>query len=256
MSLFTRTRFLQLLPLIFFGLVVVVWEAAVQILDISKFLLPAPSAVLNAFLDEPGRFVFHTWRTAYEALLGFGLGLALGVSLAAAIAYVRTLDRILMPYLVIIQVTPIIAIAPVLVLWFGFGLLPKVLIAFLISFFPITVNTAIGLRSADKDALDLMKVLAAKERFVFLRVRLPFALPYLLSSIKIAAPAAVIGAIIAEFVSSTQGLGYVILISKSTLRTADLFVAIVGSASLGITMFGLSVLTESKLLRWHESQIR
>ena len=178
------------------------------------------------------------------------------MSLAAAIAYVLTLERTLMPYLVILQVTPIIAIAPLLVLWFGFGLVPKVLIAFLISFFPITVNTAIGLRSADKDALDLMKVLAAKEQFIFLRVRLPFALPYLLSSLKIAAPAAVIGAIIAEFVSSTQGLGYVILLSKSTLRTADLFVAIAGSASLGTTMFGLAVLVESRFLRWHESQIR
>ncbi len=256
MGLFTRSRFLRWLPPIFFGIVIVGWEAAVQILDISKFLLPAPSSILNAFLDHPQRFLFHTWRTAYEALMGFAIGLALGVFLAAAIAYVRTLERMVMPYLVIIQVTPIVAIAPVLVLWLGTGLAPKVAVAFLISFFPITVSTAIGLRSADRDALDLMKVLAATERFVFLRVRLPFALPYLLSSMKIAAPAAVIGAIVAEFVSSTQGLGYVILISKSTLRTADLFVAIVGSATLGITMFGLSVLAESKFLRWHESQIR
>ncbi len=256
MSVFTRSRFLRWLPLIFSGLVVVVWEGAVQALDISKFLLPAPSAILDAFLDKPQRFAFHTWRTAYEALLGFAIGLALGVFLAAVMAYVRTLERMMMPYLVIIQVTPIVAIAPVLVLWLGTGLAPKIAVAFLISFFPITVTTAIGLRSADRDALDLMKVLAATERFVFLRVRLPFALPYLLSSIKIAAPAAVIGAIVAEFVSSTQGLGYVILISKSTLRTADLFVAIVGSAALGITMFALSVLAESRFLRWHESQIR
>ena len=256
MSLQARSRFLRWLPLIFSVFVVIVWEAAVQILDISKFLLPAPSSIVTAFLDEPQRFAYHTWRTAYEAMLGFMLGLALGVFLAAVMAYVRALERMVMPYLVIIQVTPIVAIAPVLVLWLGTGLAPKVAVAFLISFFPITVNTAIGIRSADKDALDLMKVLAATERFMFLRVRLPFALPYLLSSIKIAAPAAVIGAIVAEFVSSTQGLGYVILISKSTLRTADLFVAIVGSAALGVTMFALSVLAETRLLRWHESQIR
>ena len=256
MKLLGNKRFRKLLPLVFVILVLISWEVLVRALDVSKFILPPPSKIVEAFLSDPSRFATSTAWTAYEAFLGFSIGLVVGVFLAALISQFRTLDHIITPYLVLIQVTPMVAIAPLLVIWFGFGLAPKVVIAFLISFFPITINTVIGLRSADRDALDLMRVLAATGHFSFLRVKMPFALPYLLSGIKIAAPAAVIGAIVAEFVSSTRGLGFVILSAKAQLRIADIFVAIVGSALLGITMFSLSVFAESRLLRWHESQMR
>ena len=256
MSIFRNKRFQQLLPIVFFILVLIIWEILVRALEVSKFILPPPSKIAEAFLSNPSRFVINTGWTAYEAFLGFSIGLFVGVFLAALIAQFRTLDLIATPYLVLIQVTPMVAIAPLLVIWFGFGLAPKVVIAFLISFFPITINTVIGLRSADRDALDLMRILAAPGYFSFLRVRMPFALPYLLSGIKIAAPAAVIGAIVAEFVSSTRGLGFIILSSKATLQIANIFVAIMGSALLGITTFLLAVFAESRLLRWHESQMR
>ncbi|MTD12342.1 ABC transporter permease subunit [Nakamurella sp. YIM 132087] len=231
------------------------WEASVQLFGIPIYVAPAPSDIVETFLVRPGYYIDATLWTGLEAVLGLIAAVVFGVAVALAVSASRILDRIAMPYLVLLQVTPTIAIAPLMSIWFGFGFTPKVVVAFLSSFFPIIVSTAIGLRSTDRDALDMLKVIAAPGRFVFFRARIPFALPHFLGSLKIAAPAAVIGAMVGEFVSSTRGLGYVIMTSQASLRTGALFVAIIGSALLGVATFAIATWSEKRFLRWHDSQI-
>lgn len=244
------------LPLVALVTTIVVWEAVIRTSDIPSYLFPAPSAIVQSFLDDPGLVWQNTLTTGSEAVLGFLLGVVIGVVVAVAIAYSQTVERIIYPYLVLTQVTPIVAIAPLLVIWFGIGLAPKVVVAFLVAFFPIAVNFAIGLKSPDRDMILLMRSLAASEPTVFRKIRVPFAMPYLFSAFRIAAPATVIGAIVGEFVTSNKGLGFMIVRAKATLDTATLFLAMIASALLGLFMFAIFGLLERRLLRWHESQSR
>jgi NitT/TauT family transport system permease protein len=236
--------------LVFLG----VWEAVIRLLHVSVFLVPAPSGIVSKLWRQPGMLVEHTVSTGEEALIGFALAIAVGSLVALLIAYSRVASRVVYPYLVLLQVTPIVAIAPLLTIWFGFGLAPKIVITFLVAFFPITVNLSVGLRSTDPDMLSLMNSLAATHTQTFWKVRVPAALPYLFSSFRIAAPATVVGAVVAEFVSSTTGLGYLIIQAKSSLDTELLFLAILGSAILGMAFFGIVALFETRLLAWHASR--
>ncbi|MGE2714720.1 ABC transporter permease [Mycolicibacterium litorale] len=236
-------------------LVVGAWEAASQVFGIPRYIVPSPSLIWSTFWERPAEYAFHAWVTGYEALLGLLAALVIGVLLALLLAQWRLLDRIMMPYLVLMQVTPTVAIAPMLTIWFGYDAMPKVVTAFLTSFFPIVIMTTVGLRSADRDVLDLFHVIAAPRNFVFWRVKIWFALPQFLGALKVAVPAAVVGAIIGEFISSTQGLGYVIMTAQASLNTGVLFVAILCSSLLGIAAFAVTSAVTRKLLYWHESQM-
>jgi len=170
------------------------------------------------------------------------------------IAYSRTLEQAIYPYLVVTQVVPMIAVAPLLAIWFGYGPLPRVIIAFLIAFFPIVINTVIGLRSPDRNMIMLLRSMNARESEVLGKVRFPWALPYVFAACRVAAPTTIIGAIVAEFVGSDSGLGYVILYAKGYQQTDMIFVAILASAALGIAFFAAVVVVESRLIGWHESR--
>jgi NitT/TauT family transport system permease protein len=246
----------RLAPAISLPLFLLVWQAAVTLLEVPAFLLPAPSAIFLKFTENGDYIVQHLLFTAQSALLGLGLALVIGSLLAIAIGYSRTMESAVYPYIVVTQVTPIVAIAPLVAIWFGFGLLPKVIVAFLISFFPIVVNLALGLRSPDEDFLALMRSLNASELETFLKVRVPYSLPLLFAGLRVAGPASVIGAIVAEFVGSDQGLGYVILFQKAFLQTVVVFEAMIAAAALGITIFATIVLLERLLVPWHQSQAR
>jgi NitT/TauT family transport system permease protein len=230
-------RLERFLPL--FGLVVLVaaWEFAVRAFDLPSYLLPAPSAVIGRILDNLGTFAGHIAVTAYEALLGLSIAIVIAVVLALLLSRSRRAERLVFPYLVLIQVTPIVAIAPLLIIWLGPGLEPKVAIAVIIAFFPIVVTTVTGLQSADPAALDLMRSYAATEIQEYRYLRIPHAVPYLLAGFRIAAPLAVVGAIVAEMVGSDKGLGFLIIRAKGILDTELLFAGILGSALLGISLF-------------------
>lgn len=243
------------LPAVVLVIVIGLWELACRVFDIPRFVIPSPSLIWSSFAARPGDFAYHTWVTGYEALAGLLGALVIGVGLALMLAQWRLLDRIMTPYLVLLQVTPTIAIAPMLTVWFGYDALPKMVTAFLTSFFPIVIMTTVGLRSSDRDVLDLFRVINAPRGFVFWRVKVWFALPQLLGALKIAVPAAVIGAIIGEFISSTKGLGYVLMTAQASLNTGTLFVAIICSSLLGIAAFAVAAAAEHALLHWHESQL-
>jgi ABC-type nitrate/sulfonate/bicarbonate transport system permease component len=225
-------------------LLLVVWESGVVALRVPTFLLPAPSSIVERLLRDPGYIVDQVLYTGLEAAAGLGIAIAVALVMAVLITRSHLLERIVYPYLVLIQVTPIVAIAPLLIVWLGTGIEPKIGIAALIAFFPIVVNVTAGLKSASDQALELMRSLAASEPQVFRFVRIPFAVPFAFAAFRIAAPVSVIGAIVGEMVGSNQGLGFVVMRAKGVIDTPLLFVGILGSAFLGIGMFLLFVLLE------------
>src|SRR3989454_849852 len=184
-----------------------VWEAGVALYRMPAYLLPAPSVIFETFVRELPRLAYHGWVTAYEMLLGYALAVAVAVPLAIAITSSQRFDSFVMPTLLFFQVVPKVAIAPLFLVWFGVGALPKILVAFLISFFPIVIDAAVGLRSMSGEMTDLARSMGASRMQVFARFRLPTSLPYLFSGLKVAATLAVAGAVVGEFVGADKGLG-------------------------------------------------
>lgn len=234
---------------------VVVWELVVNATDIPNYLLPAPSLILERFVEKPGLMMISFFYTFWESLLGFVLAAVPGIFFAIVIARSALAERILYPYLNIIRVTPVIAIAPLLTIWFGAGVMPQVLIAALIAFFPIVVTTALGLKSVDPELLSLMRLLNASERRVLWKIRMPNALPYIFSSFRISAPLAVIGALVGEFVGGAQGLGWLLITARGRLDTATVFLMVVLAVVLGLLSFAIVVAFEKRFVKWHPSVV-
>jgi putative hydroxymethylpyrimidine transport system permease protein len=237
---------------------VAAWEAAAQwhlladLLSIEDFLVPAPSEIAEALWEERALLAEDAWVTLQEVLLGFGLALIAGMALAIAIHLSDTARRAIYPLLVASQTVPIVVIAPVLVVWFGFGIFPKLLIVALICFFPITVNAYDGLRAVDPEVLKMMRTLGAGRLQTLRRAELPWALPFAFSGAKIAVAVAVIGAVFGEWAGADSGLGHLILVSSGELSTALTFAAIVVLSALAISLFGLLSLLERHVVDWRE----
>jgi NitT/TauT family transport system permease protein len=227
------------------------WEAATDLLQIPDFLLPAPSNILREIIEKAPLFVEHGSVTLLEILLGFGVSVAVAVPLAVMITYFRTLERILYPLLVSSQTIPKVAIAPLLIVWFGFGLAPKVLMTFLIAFFPIVIAGAVGLAETGPELTYVVRSMGASPWQAFWKVRFPTALPSLFGGLKIAITLAVVGAVVAEFVGADKGLGYLILVANGVLDTRLLFAAVTVLSSLGIVLFLVMEFFEWLLLRQH-----
>lgn len=241
------------LPFVFFVSVLATWECIVVFTGIPKYLLPAPSAILRRLAEIGGMLLEHTLITLFESMMGFALASLLGIAIAISIAQSRVVERVIYPYVVVAKVVPIVAIAPLLMLWFGFGVAPKIVIAALISFFPIVVNTVKGLKSTDPQALRLMRSLSATPFQTFVKIRLPYALPYILAGFKIAIPLSVVGAVVGELVGADKGLGHLIMIAEAYLDTEMMFSAVIMAVILGVSLFLLVSVLERHLLSWHES---
>lgn len=224
--------------LVLFVIVLVAWQAAGPLFRIREYLLPGPAAVVRAALDFTIPWHLHIWITALEIVGGFAVAGLAGVALGVAIAWSTTLARALVPFLVFVNTLPKVAVAPLFLLWLGYGIVPNILIAALIGFFPVVINTAVGLTQVDEELLDLGRVFAAPKWKVFLKIRLPNALPYVLSALKITATAAVVGAIVGEFVASQAGLGMVIINAQTNLNTPVAFAALVWISVLGLSLYG------------------
>jgi ABC-type nitrate/sulfonate/bicarbonate transport system permease component len=234
-------------------LTVALWAIAVRVFEVKRFIVPSPELVIGRFFDTPEFVIREFMVTLLEASAGFGIAATLGVGLAILLARSALLEELLYPYLNIIRVTPSIAIAPLLVVWFGHTPTPHIIVATIISFFPIVVTTLLGLRSADPELINLMATLNASPQAVFRKVRLPNSLPYLFASFRISAPLAVIGALVGEFAGGTGGMGNVLIVSRSNLDTPMSFLMIVLSGFLGILFYGVVVAGERRLIRWHPS---
>jgi len=256
------SRFLRLLreaaaPVALFIFVLIAWEIATVIGKIPKYLLPAPTAVLSAAVDDWRQLASATYRTAAAAVCGFGLSVVIGTLAGCVFSQSRLIRSSFYPYAIFLQTVPMIAIAPLIVIWFGFGFQSVVVVSFVISLFPVLANATAGLTAIDPDLFELFRLYRATRWQVLLKLRLPHAVPYLLAGAKTAAGLAVIGAIVGEFFAGhgTQqfGLGYLVLQGKDHFKLPVLFAAVAASTLLGVLVFGtVSIVGATILRRWND----
>jgi NitT/TauT family transport system permease protein len=234
---------------------VVLWEVTVRLLGVPEIVLPPPTSVLAALYSiiVSGAVFVHLGITLTEILLGFALGAVAAFVLGSLIALFRVVDRMLYPYMIAVQAVPKVALAPLLVIWFGFGLESKILMTAVIAFFPILVNTVVGLRHAEQDRLDLMVALKATRWQTFRFVRLPTALPFIFAGLDVGIVLSVIGAIVGEFVGASGGLGYLLLVYNADLKIAAVFALLIVLAVLGILLHGCVVLVQRRVMFWAET---
>ena len=243
-------------PLVFSLLVLGAWQAYTELADISPLLLPSPWAVAVSVVDNAALFARNAVVTLQEILLGFVLGAAAGVALAVLLTYSRLAERAVYPWLVASQMVPIVAVAPILVVWFGFTIVPKVVVVALVCFFPVVVNTTDGLKSVDPEMVRLMRTLGMSRLRIMRSVRVPSALPYVFSGLKVAMALSVIGVVFGEWVGSSEGLGYLMLALNNQLATTELFGAVLVLSLMGISLFFLVGLVERLVIPWHHESRR
>lgn len=242
------------LPLIGTVVLLVAWWLIKVVNGWSEFILPSPLEVVQTAIEEWDILISNTWATVWETVAGFGLAVAIGVPIGVALAYSWVFDRMFSPILLGFNAVPKIAVAPLLVIWMGFGFLPKIVMVVLLCFFPIVLSTMAGIKSTPEELRELIKSLEATPFQAFRKVRLPAALPHLFVGLKVAISLAVIGAVIGEFVGATKGLGYLIVISGGTADTALAFAALVFLAVISIVLFYALTALESLLVPWAEEQ--
>lgn|ERR1700733_12113086 len=235
---------------------VALWYAVEWLWHPPEFLFPTPSAVFQSTKDNAASLIYNSWITGYEVLLGFLLACVTGVGVAILIHLWPRLGKLLWPAVLFAQITPQIAFAPLLIMWFGIGLVSKIVIAALIAFFPILVNTYVGLQAIDEAAEDLARCMLAGRFRYLLEFELPNALPHILSGMKIAMTYAVVGAVVAEFISSNNGLGNMILVANGALDAASCISSVILLSLMGGALFGTVAVFERLLIPWHISQRR
>jgi len=229
----------------------VAWEVVWRAFNLPLFVVPLPSGILVEGWQWRGYLLFHGWVTLYETLGGFALSIAVGTPLAVVLVYSPTLKTALYPLLVVTQAIPKVAIAPVLLLLLGAGEVSKIVVAFLVAFFPIVVDTATGLAATPPELLDLSRSYRASTARTFIKVRFPMALPFFFSGLKVAVTLAVIGAVVGEFVGSDRGLGYVIVSATSYWKSNLAFAAMLLLAAMAVALFALVELCERLVCPWY-----
>ena len=237
-----------------FALLLLAWEGAVRLFKVPEIVVPAPSSIVSALVSiiASGAVFPHLGITLSEVLLGFAIGASVALVLGALIAQFRIVDRLVTPYIVALQAVPKVALAPLLVIWFGFGIASKVLMTAVIAFFPILVNTVAGLRAVEQDRIDLMTALKASRWQTFTMVRLPSALPFIFAGLDVGIVLSVIGAIVGEFVGASGGLGYLLLVYNADLKIAAVFALLVVLATIGIVLHGAVKLVQRRVMFWVE----
>jgi NitT/TauT family transport system permease protein len=218
------------------GLFCIFWEVACMVMKIPDYIVPTPHRVVQKIIESWSLLYVNSLTSMAEIVLGFVLASVCALLCAIAMVHSRRVEAILEPFLVVSQVVPKVALAPLFIIWFGHGILPKIIIAMLIAFFPVLVNAVVGLRSIDAEILELMESIAANKRQTFWRVRLPNSLPYIFPALKVAALLSIVGAMVGEFVGSDRGLGYLMVIGDVNLDTDLLFASLVV-----VTVFGMIV---------------
>jgi NitT/TauT family transport system permease protein len=231
----------------------VAWQLAVTVFGVREYLLPSPLVVLRALGGSEIPWIGHLWITTLEIVGAFVLAGAAGVALGIAIAWSPLLAKALVPFLVFVNTLPKVAVAPLFLLWLGYGVIPNMLIGALIGFFPVVINTAVGLTQVDEEMLDLGRVFNAPKWRVFAKIRIPNAYPYILSALKVTATAAVVGAIVGEFVASQSGLGYVIITTQGSMNTPVAFAALVWISVIGLVVYGAVVVAARRIAPWAET---
>jgi NitT/TauT family transport system permease protein len=239
-----------LLPVLVIAVLVLVWDIGIRLFAVPAYVVPPPASVGEALVRERARLLDNAMPTVIESVGGFALGNLVAIAAALAFVHSKALERALYPVAVGVRTLPIVAIAPIFVLLLGNGYAPKIAIAALITFFPTLVNMVEGLESADPQALELMHVLSASKTEIFRYVRWPSSLPYLFSAMRIASTSSVLGALVAEWIGTNKGLGYLIVLTTYDFRTALLYAAMVVTSAIALAFFFLVSLVEWFLVRW------
>jgi len=242
-----------LYPILGMAAILAIWQLYVYVSGISRIVLPSPLDILRVSITRFDLLLQQTWPTMIESVAGFGLALAIGIPLAVCVANSRLLNLTLYPILVATQSVPKVAIAPIILVWFGLGMQSKLAIAFLVAFFPIVVDTATGLRATPPGLLELARSLRASPLQVFMKVQMPSALPFIFAGAKVAITLAVIGAVIGEFVGSVNGLGNLLLTANSQLDGPLAWAALIWLSVLGILLFVAVSITERAVMPWAET---
>ncbi|MGU3500323.1 ABC transporter permease [Mycobacterium sp. C31M] len=230
------------------------WWAVTEAELVAPYILPSPADTWNTTAQNAAYLAQNTWVTAWETVIGFLIATVLGVAMAVMMVYSASLEKTVYPLILFAQVIPKIAIAPLFIVWLGFGPSPKILVAVLMAFFPIVISGLAGMRSVDPEILELTSTMGANRFKTFMKVRLPASLPQLMSGLKVAATLAVTGAVVGEFVGANEGLGYVILQANGNVDTAMLFSALIIMSLLGIVLFAIIEIAEKLLIPWHASR--
>ncbi|HKA10152.1 MAG TPA: ABC transporter permease [Candidatus Dormibacteraeota bacterium] len=234
--------------------VLAVWQALIAVLRVKEYLVPAPTAVARALVDNWHMLLKNAWPTTIESLAGFAIGNLFAIGLAVVFVHSKTLEQTFYPMAVVLRTIPIVAVAPLLVLLLGQGYAPKIAIAALISFFPTLVNMVRGFGSVDPQALELMRVLSASRREVFLKLRLVNSLPFLFAALKIATGACIIGAIVAEWIGSDAGLGVLVINATTQFETPLLYATMATASVMALIFFGVVALVEKLVVRWEADE--
>jgi NitT/TauT family transport system permease protein len=237
-----------------FVVVVLVWEFGVRIFDVDAFVLPPPSDIADSLWTQLQNDLFwgHFWVTTKETLVGYAIGVAVALTLGTMISQVPILEKTLMPYIVAFQTVPKVALAPLFVVWFGFGLTSKIVMAAVISFFPILINVIEGLRSADSDRIQMLTVFGASRSQIFRMVRLPTALPFIFAGLDIGIVFAILGAVVGEFIGAQEGLGYLLLQTNYNFDIAGMFGVLVVLSLMGMLAHMLIRFAQRKVAFWAE----
>jgi NitT/TauT family transport system permease protein len=237
-------------PLAGVAVILIAWELYTWAFGVSRIVLPSPSDIYHASVTNWRILLIETWPTFLESLLGFGLAVVIGIPIAVCVANSRVLNLTLYPILIATQSVPKVAIAPIVLVWFGLGMQSKLVIAFLVAFFPMVVDTAAGMRATPPGLLELARSLRASRLQVFMKVQFPAALPFVFAGAKVAVTLAVIGAVIGEFVGSVNGLGNLLLAANSQLDSPLAWAALVWLSVLGILLFAAVVVAERLIMPW------
>jgi len=230
------------------------WQCLTAFGFVAPYLLPAPSQVLRRMAAVHTLLLAHSMVTGLEILLGFVVAVVVGVLLAAAVVYIRPFEAAFYPWIIATQAIPKVALGPLFIVWLGLGLPPKVVIGALIAFFPILIDTVVGLKSIDRESIFLLQSMGARRWAIFRYAQLPTALPNLFAGMKVAITLATVGAIVGEFVGANEGLGYVLLFANGTVDTTLLFGALVMLSLLAVVFYLVVCLFEAVFIRWHVSR--
>jgi NitT/TauT family transport system permease protein len=237
------------------GTLILIWDSYVRMAGVSPLILPRPGAVWQAWIEMLGdrRAWHHTWMTVYATLTGFAYAATIGIVLGVLIARARWLELTLNPFIVATQVIPKVALVPLFVLWFGFGITSKVIVAAVLSFFPILTNTALGVKSIEEGHRDVMVSLNATRWQVFRRLELPSALPYIITGLEVGIVLAIIGAIVGEYLGGSSGLGHLLIARLNAFETDQMFAVLIHMSLLGFTFYFLIGALRRRLIPWHAS---
>jgi NitT/TauT family transport system permease protein len=232
---------------------IVAWQVLVVLFRIPNFLIPLPGTVLERLISDSNLLLYHSGITLLESVGGFVFSVVFGIPLGILLVWSPLLERSIMPWLVVSQSFPKVALAPIVVIWFGLGLFPKVLISFSVAFFPVVIGTIAGLMSVEPEVIELARSMQATPYKTFMKIRMPFAMPSVFAGLKVAVAFATVGAVVGEWVGATSGLGYLMLWANANLDTPLLFAIVVCLMVIGLVTYYAVVLAERLALPWHVS---